>query len=269
MILSEKLKQDGFIPKILTFGSCLSRYTADRFSNLYGAWTISSIYHNRSDQFCHYQIDGNPQLNWSQLRDDVLRDMGCNDKAGDEDPEQIIRNQALSTMGLHNITPGLPVGNIKSGAPLHEILDQQDVDIILMDNHMDLGARIWVQQEAEKSFPFFMRTDYVSSFRDKFDLAPYLSAEQSATNNIRIAAYLKKRLPKAKIIFLHFPIDKVRAQERRINTTWEFVEALDTDIMSVVNPFYVNDAYHTNSASHFKPELYFALAGSVRALISE
>jgi len=268
MSLSEKLKDDSFVPKILTFGSCLSRYTADRFSNLYGAWTVSSVYHNRSDQFCHYMIDSNPEPDWSLLLTDVLDEMGSNDKKGDEDPEQIIRNQSLQRIGLHNVREGLPVGNIKSGAPLGDILKQQDIDIILMDNHMDLGARLWVADDKGQSFPFFMRTDYVPNFKEHFQLGPYLTAEQSAAYNKRVVDFFKKTLPNAEIIFIHFPINKERAQERRINMTMEFLEAFGHDAVRIIEPFYVKEAFHTASASHFKPELYFSLAGSVRALLN-
>ena len=227
---------------------------------------VSSVYHNRSDQFCRYIIDQQPQPDWLHLRDNVLREMGCNDKTGDEDPEQILRNQALATLGLHNIREGLPVGRIKSGAPLSDILAQQDIDIVLMDNHMDLGARLWVDAQGGVPYPFFMRTDYVPGFKSRLELAPYLSAEQSAEYNLRIANYFKKLLPNTEIVFLHFPINKNKAQDRRVAMTWEFADTLGSKIKDV-KPFYVNESYHTATASHFTPEVYFAMAGSVRAII--
>ena len=230
MDLSEKLKTKNFVPKILTFGSCLSRYTADRYSNMYGAWTVSSVYHNRSDQFCEYFIDKKPEPDWGELTKSVLQEMTVNDKVGDEDPVQIIRNQTVDTMGLHNIREGLPVGLVKSGVPLDVILEQQDVDIVLMDNHMDLGAKLWYEKNGSK--PFFMRSDYGPNFTDHYTLGPYLTADESAAYNNKIAAYLKTKLPRAKIIFLHFPIS-TKAQERRINMTLEFVDALNSDLMNL------------------------------------
>lgn len=45
--------------RIATFGSCLSRYTANSFVKLYGGEIVSSVYHNRSDAFVGKFIEKN------------------------------------------------------------------------------------------------------------------------------------------------------------------------------------------------------------------
>ena len=120
---------------IMTFGSCFSRRIADQYVKIFGGKVISSVYHNRSDYFCQQFIDGdssNPELD--TLINSIEKPGNFIVTNRDSDPFLLLRNQHADYIGLHGL---------KNGISFIDALKSRNANIIIIDNFMDILARLY------------------------------------------------------------------------------------------------------------------------------
>lgn len=238
--------------KILTFGSCLARTTAVCYARMYNAEVVSSVYHNRSDAFIGRFVD----KTWkdypkSEVGKFISEDDG---KVKTEFTASVIlNNQYPEKIGLH----GIP-----EGKPLFEILDEGDVDLIIADNHIDLGARLSSALGEPNAGVFLRYTDLVdeTSYWRSGDL---LDTEQGVNSMVRVMDYLHQRLPKAKMAFINFPHNVYVGSEQRIERTKAYEELFKYDDALVIPCVNVPPPYQTHDRQHFTSHQYSFYAGLI------
>ncbi len=174
----------------------------------------------------------------------------------DENPAIILANQNPETLGIHDLQG--------TGIALKK-LAAKDVDVILMDAHMDLGARLWSDKEGR--FPFFMRQDLAPMVEKKWVQGDFLDPKVAAANNAKIAHDLKQKFARAHVIFLHFPHSAYGDASARTQRTIAFCEEFNAYDIRSIPLTEVDSSEFTNSASHFKPSFYDRMAGMCTATI--
>jgi hypothetical protein len=239
---------------ILTFGSCLSRWTANHYARRYDAEVVSTTYHNRSDRFLEYVVAGRPGPDWDALERELCDDRRDKRTKG---VATVLRNQNPKTTGLHLMK------GVRGARPLLDLRKQ--VDLVFIDNHMDLGGRLWSKPDG--AAPFFMRKDYAVRVADSYELGDYLSAEQSAAGITAIIKYFRERFRNARIVFLHFPFNTYPEESGRPERTRRFYEVFQSPETPILPAQHIPDVWKTQSKSHFAAPYYAQLAETVHATI--
>ena len=161
--------------KIDTFGSCLSRYTANHYVRIFGGRCVTSVYHNRSDAFVSRFIDCKlDQIDFDDLAAKLIKNVDSNLNE-DNKPKNILKNQYEEWMGLHRLS---------SGTPFLKAIESTLLDVLFVDNYMDLAGRL-VSESAETG-GYFLRLGDFSSPSSKFVAGSYLSPEEGVSNMKRV-----------------------------------------------------------------------------------
>ncbi|MGX9967013.1 hypothetical protein ACVFYP_27065 [Roseomonas sp. F4] len=178
--------------RIVTFGSCLARFTGAALAKRFGTPLLGSVYHNRIDRFVPTYVTGETkELDPAVLRELVLL------------PDQIRAFQELignqyrhQRLGMHALPRGRPgfMAAVESG----------DVDLVLLDNFMDLRARMLRPRRHPGSSLFFLYTMAENTAR-LFAGQPLLDARDCAGHWAEMVAWLRRKLPRARIVFMPFP----------------------------------------------------------------
>ncbi|MHC1727615.1 MAG: hypothetical protein AB9866_16700 [Syntrophobacteraceae bacterium] len=238
--------------RILTFGSCLARYTAEHFIMLFGGRIVSSVFHNRSDAFVgkfmdrdwvSYDFDEMYQL----LRTDWV------DDNPDADPALILRNQYKESIGLHRL-PG--------GIDLFSALRRKNFDLVIADNFMDLAGCL-VSKKGESNAGIFLRPYDFASEDSTWARGEFLPPLDGVRNMKRILRYFQARVPAAKIVFMNFPYNMYRSSPERIKRTKIYEKSFSFDGAQIIPCLRVNPLFQTRNRQHFKPEQYCAYAGLI------
>lgn len=233
---------------IITFGSCLSRRTAERYKNAFNAKIVSSVYHNRSDIFLDRFVgDSNKPLDANSLARKYEID--------DADQMALLTNQSPDGIGKHL----LPDGN-----QLFDALGRDDISLILVDNFMDVASTAWHDPSSGDSF--FATSPKLKS-NSSLQKLPYLTPDAAAVNTRRIVSEFKARQPNTPIVFLHFPFSTYVGDQRREVWGKDFAKQLRLGIPEIP-PIFIPMAMRGDEPSHFSEQMYFAYAGMVRAIIS-
>lgn len=241
--------------KVITFGSCLSRYTANHYIKLFGGELISSVYHNRSDAFVNRFIENK----WGDVEyERILRAMADNSGTADEDNKSrnILKNQSRSEIGKHRL---------KSGLDLFLALDSSP-DLILVDNYMDLSAKL-AYEKSNGEGVLFKLGELRASQKDKFELGSHLDPIEAVSYMHKVIDYFKDKAPEANIVFINFPHDTYQDLGRAQRTELYEKEFSREDCV-VIGLQKIHKTYRTDEKQHFKPPQYAAYAGMVRALIN-
>ncbi|WP_298848831.1 hypothetical protein [uncultured Salinicola sp.] len=246
--------------KIATFGSCLSRYTANQYVGLFGGEVICSVYHNRSDAFVKRFLDDEwGQCDYQHLSSalDIVDDV---DDDADIKPTNIIKNQLYDTIGCHRL---------KRGIPFFKVFDSHP-DIFLLDNYIDLSARLVYSSVSPEIGGYFINMRTLKENQKQYHffddlLDPILGAKYMA----KVISYIQKNAPQAKIFFLNFPYN-VYQDEIRKQRSLDYNEAikrelLPFDTVKIIDALDVKDKYRTKHVQHYKPIYYAAIAGIVKA----
>jgi hypothetical protein len=239
--------------KIVTFGSCLSRYTAAAYSQLFGAKVISSVFHNRSDFFVGKFID----KNWADYGDAELADILRADEetAGADDRiSALVRNQHPKTIGLHRLSKGLN---------FIEAIESNQADLVIIDNYMDLSGRLMSRSSALVPEGMFLRLRDFKIQPDGWYMGGYLSSEQGVYYMTRIVEWIQEKNPKSKIVFLNFPHNTYVNATDRINRTKRYEELFTFKGGLIVPCLTVPPAFQTKDKQHFQMAQYCAYAGIV------
>lgn len=179
--------------KILTFGSCLSRFTAEQYK-----WgkIIASVYHNRSDVFVGKFLD----RDWVPYDlQNVLSYLKTDTQQTNLDNKSynIICNQyEHELLGQHRI---------KKAKPFFELLKTETLDLIIMDGFIDLTARLATLGSFNKEGLFLRMSDVFEEKRQEWEWGKLLDIQESIANIQKIINFFKHHQPQAQIAFIHFP----------------------------------------------------------------
>jgi hypothetical protein len=239
--------------KILTFGSCLSLYTAKAYIHTYGGELLGSVFHNRIDRFTGIYVtktqSETPRSSWSNL-------------AIDPEGRKIIENQYLDgTLGKHKLPKEI-------NGFLHE-LENEKIDIIFMDNYVDLCGKLLIPKKGGEGLFFNAKTAENTS--EIFDLEEdFLDLEFAAECWHTFIKFVREKQPEARLVFLHFPFNHHRNNEVAQRSK-EFQKYFDPKInvkkpriCDIVPNIEVPQKYlKKHTQSHFAREFYFMLSGLV------
>lgn len=190
-----------------SIGSCLAKRVA---TNIAGGRLISSVFHNRSDVLADVLHTNGAPLS---KRSDLCALMGVEERAWDEfSAYSILSNQSKEGFGLHDLA---------SGVPLIEALTSASLDLIIIDNFMDLVGRLY---ETPLGKLYYRYEGFTSPAG--MALGPRLLPAESAKNFRQVVELIGAFQPKAKLVFVQFPINNYPHADRR-QWGWDFRDSLD------------------------------------------
>jgi hypothetical protein len=239
--------------KIISFGSCLSKYTADQFVSLCGGEVISCVYHNRSDAFVRNYIENKNQLpdyKWLREQIEIPAEHESVSKS-------IILNQYPERIGKHLI---------KAKANFFTVLEKEKADLVIMDNYMDIGAKLLSFIE-NPELKFFLNSNYIKELKAKLVVSDFIKPEEAAKNYRLIIDFIRLKQPQAKFVFIHFPYaqyDDPKREKRALG----FLELFKPEEVKLIAPVKVNKEYLAETPGHFKPEQYAFYAGIIHDYIN-
>lgn len=237
-------------PRIVTFGSCLSRYTANHYVALFDGRVVSSTYHNRSDAFRGRFVDGDwPLLDHASLSDRV-------EAGGDADDHAltILRNQCPEWMGQHRLSQGIP---------LLQLLDRGSADLVIADNYMDVSARLLSRRDDERVQIFLRPSHFAGDEGIHWRLGDFQEPGSAARDMTTILQWMRLRWPQAALVFLCFPHNTYSTDPARIERSLAYEAALTVEGGLKVPSLTVAPRFQTAQRQHFKPPQYAAYAGIV------
>ncbi|MDH4572908.1 hypothetical protein [Salinicola acroporae] len=242
---------------IVTFGSCLSRYTANQFAKLFGGKVLSSVYHNRSDVF--YKRFVSRELSFEGL-DKLMAAVlpaGSDDSGVDNNARRILENQSPDKIGLHRLS---------RGKPLLEALQDQP-DLILFDNYMDLSAKLVSEKNLIEDRPFFLKLNGLGSVQGDYVLGDYLPPEDGVYFMSRIISHFSTISPNSKMVFINFPYNTYAGDESRMIRTKTYQAKFRHGAVHVVPCQTIRKPMQTKDKQHFQQLQYAAYAGMVSRAI--
>ncbi|NYR09305.1 hypothetical protein [Psychrobacter sp. BI730] len=228
--------------KIVTFGSCLSRYTADTFIDMFGGSLVSCSHHNRIDRFVKtYLKKTMPELPYEYIESLNLSESNM----------QYIKNQYSGIgLGKHLLSDGLDFFDSVQGA-----------DIIITDNFVDLCSKLQYSHSYPSS-PLFFNSKNDRTADDIFYLEKdYLPVSDAIKNWEYFGHYLYKVAPSARVFFINFPYDhspNAEISKRSRHFSENFIST-KFDIIPNINVPIRYKLKHTNS--HFADDYYAMIAG--------
>jgi len=236
---------------IVTFGSCLSRYIARSYKRLFAGNITNSVYHNRSDYFVNSFIKKNNNVVNQSLMN-VLQSKNTIDI--NDDASLILLNQTIEGLGQHKIENS------------HELMDNLQslkIDILIIDNFMDISARL----SSGLGFNFFARPNDYKNYEENFSLGGFITTSESIENFNTIIKYFKSIQPTMKIVFVHFPYNTYGEDSNRKDRSLSFYKEFNNDSIIMIPPLSIPKIYRTEVASHFQEPQYTAYAGMINILI--
>lgn len=247
--------------KIATFGSCLSRFIGNNYTYLYGGKIVSSVYHNRSDVFVGRFIDKTAA---HLIRGQISRMLtGAIDGAALEDKADIIlSNQYYESIGRHRLSKGIQ---------FLDLLDSEGADLVILDNFMDIGARLLSVDGTEPGSKWFVRTQDLKEGTVS-TIGPLLSPEAGAESMLKIIKYVQKKMPKAKVVFCNFPHNTYQDRPERVLRTQEYEALMASNAdgsFTIIPCIDITKRFQTKDKQHFSEAMYCAYAGTIWSLLSK
>jgi hypothetical protein len=257
----------GVSPSIGYIGSCLSSDPISHLMAHYGFVEEFRVARNRSDAFRGYFVDRTWPLPDVQKLQALLK--LSSDPSLASNSRDFLDNQVLPTIGF-----GATLKCRRGGPDLFNVLAERRVDVILLDNFMDIAAKLMTPTERSpfQGAPLFINPHFYDNEEELhalFRFTDFLTARESAANWLAIYRWLKAQQPQAKFIFLCFPYATSRKVEERHKRAYTFYEefrhlARGEDI-DIIPPLHIADEWTNGDEDwyHIKPEFYSALAGYV------
>ncbi|MNV19199.1 hypothetical protein D3C71_1100530 [compost metagenome] len=181
---------------VATVGSCLSNRVAAYMPE---AQRITSVYHNRSDQLVDLLVRGRRKLKSIEaLSGQMHVEPGG---VGEFTAYNLLLNQSAEGLGRHKLPHGIP---------FIEAIEKVSFDLILVDNFMDLVGRLYTV-DGEDVFCSYPNGEAPEGFQ----LGERLTPQSAAENFNCLLRYLRKKQPRAMIVFLHFPVNNYKSLERK------------------------------------------------------
>lgn len=238
---------------IVTFGSCLSRYTANQYAKIFGGKVVSSVYHNRSDVFYKRFISGELSFEGlDKLMSAVLPD-GSDASGVDNNARRILENQTSEKIGLHRLSRGIP---------LFEALAHQP-ELIIFDNYMDLSAKLIFEKAAPMAAPYFLKLNGLSGLHEHYALGDYLSPEDGVRFMSLIVSHFSTISPNSKLVFINFPYNTYSGDESRLSRTKEYQARFRHGSAHIVPCQTIRKPLQTKDKQHFQQLQYAAYAGFI------
>lgn len=247
---------------IITFGSCFSRRIAEQYVKIFGGKITSSVYHNRSDYFCQQFIDGhhsNPEL--EMLINSIEKPDPLLASNPDRDPFTLLRNQHADFIGLHNL---------KNGTNFLHALETKNADIIIIDNFMDILAKLYQQDNKKLFFLPQQRINELnaSSYINKdLVLGDLLDPQEGAAYLSRIVTHIYMKQPKANIFYVSFPSTNYGHLLEKKNRFQCYNDNFKNNNCHSIAPINILRSCQTEDKQHFSPTLYAAYSGIINALL--
>jgi hypothetical protein len=254
--------------KVLAFGSCMSNLTAIRMAEHFGYERTHNVSHNRSDQFLRHFVDRTQRVIPLELVESIV-EYDPADEAKSFEARRLLRNQYAEHIGFHELED-----RQRPGKTFFDDLRDEQVDVVLMDNFMDVAARLTGLRgldEYADTHMFLVAHFYrnAEAVNGLLHYGPYLTPAESAANQLRIFHWLRERQPGAKFFFLPYhscTSHNAPGCYMRIRGFYEHFSALaaDEDI-HVLRPLELPMAAMEGEHDwpHFKPQMYTALAGYI------
>lgn len=228
--------------KILTFGSCLSRYTAETYIDMFGGTLISCSHHNRIDRF----IDIHIKKSNKAIPFNYLSSMGLSS----ENMRYINNQYSEGTLGKHLLPNGKELFNALP-----------EVDMIILDNFVDLCSKLQLSKSYPGSSIFFnSKIDPVA--KKMFELeSSYLPVEEAIKSWDYFGNYLSRISPNAKIFFINFPYNH-STNSLTAERSKEFSDKFSSTRLDVIPNIPVPPRYQLkHTQSHFMNDFYAMYAG--------
>ena len=244
--------QNNSAPNIVTFGSCLSRFTSQRYIRFFGGKLISSVYHNRSEAFCGRLLDHSWYVD---PFDEIMASLVQEDQHQDKDSEasQMLKNQYLDTIGLHRLN---------TGCPLFDAVKSGNIDLFIVDNYMDLAARL-ISQPGKPTSGLFLKLNSIQNKNTPWEMGSYLSPADGVNNMYRVLDFFRKYNPHARIVFINFPHNTYASSPERVARTEEYAALFDYPHCDVIPSLTIPEINQTEVKMHFEPMQYAAYAGVI------
>jgi hypothetical protein len=244
--------------KIATFGSCLSRYTANAMLRMFPVELVSCVFHNRSDAFLNNYVRGAYQLpDYDEVAKRVIVD-----PLHRATLLQSVANQYPNTIGLHNLPEGIP---------FMRALQEEVLDLIILDNYMDitpvLKIPLWDTEKA-----LFLNTANLRNAQSLFEPTGKLLPLPTMIRNWReLLGYVRKMQPTATIVFMNFPAN-LYDNQKRIARTQRFEELLNPRFLPeclVIPAQFVIPRYMDGTPRHYKEPQYTFYVGMILQYLSQ
>lgn len=227
--------------KILTFGSCLSRYIAHSIMKMRpDAEIIGSVYHNRIDRFVDTYVDKTEQ----ELPHEWIDRLKFKPEM-EKDARAIIENQYLSgTLGKHLLNANA-LGFMSGIA---------SADLILMDNFMDMCA--FTLRPIGGGPQIFFNDKATENAREFLEPVGFVDVTVAARKWERLVEWVRAQNPTAQIVFTNFPC-RHHTNPVIARRTDEFASAFNSD-KCFVHPVVTipKDDQIQGTLSHFTKRRY-------------
>ncbi|HQT84428.1 MULTISPECIES: hypothetical protein [Acidiphilium] len=186
-----------------------------------------------------------------------------------DSPNQFLRNQYADTLGQLNVNNK----DMPAREPFETGLLNNQVDLILLDNFMDMTAKLMIDKSSKENDhrPIFLNPHFYknsSEIMEQFEFDDFLTAKQSAENWFRIIGWLKQQQPFAKIFFICFPYCTSLKSPERAGRARDFYIHLtkltkNSDIHVIPPPTVIPELTAGEDWYHLHDSIYVALAGYV------
>lgn len=232
--------------KVVTFGSCLSRYSVNALQARSEVKLVGAVYHNRADRFVDHYID----------------------KVSEEPSPELIEQMVLSESGaarcklmLDNQLTTRKLGHhaIHNQLGFLDALDSE-LDLIVMDNFVDIIAKLAAPKGSAPSL-FLTFTD-CTNLSDIFDIEKdYLDIDVAVEKWQKIISWVREKQPNTPIVFFNFPMHHHPNAALR-DRSKEFAEKFKADNCFIVPDCPVHES-QIDTPSHFRTLQYSMYAGII------
>jgi hypothetical protein len=232
--------------KVLTFGSCLSRYSINALRVTRKIDLKGVVYHNRIDRFVKHYVYGNGEREPQDLVGKFKYSASVKARV-----EIMLKNQ-YRHLGLGKYT-------LRKDQPGFLEALNEPVDLIVLDNFVDLVSKLAVSKKTGNASLFLNFKD-ISNINELCDLEKnYLDIKQAIAYWHRFITFLREKQPDALIIFLNFPMQHHPSASFRQRGE-EFYNLFKDDRILVIPNLPVHSS-QIESPSHFTPLQYSLYAG--------
>jgi hypothetical protein len=244
--------------KIATFGSCLSRYTANAMLRMFPVELVSCVFHNRSDAFLNNFVRGAYQLpDYNEVAKRLSVDIVHRGNV-----LQSVLNQYPETIGLHNLPEGIP---------FMRALQEETLDLIILDNYMDITPVLKIP-EWDTETSLFLNTANVRNAD-----AIFVPGGQQLTINTMIRNWremlnlMRKMQPTATIVFINFPAN-LYENPRRLARTQAFENRFHPRFLPeclVIPAQFIIPRYMDGTPRHYKQPQYTFYVGMIMQYMAQ
>jgi hypothetical protein len=247
--------------RIVTIGSCLSRYIADMWLTMMEGELVNSVYNNRIDALVANYFSSNGDRG-RQLPDYHQMIKYLDYLPGKEQAvKEVLLNQYPKRIGMHHMPKGTPT--------LTKTLHTTSVDLIIMDNYMDSGVRL-LSPKGEPDQQVFCNYQFVPNWQEHFALGELLPMDEAAAHWQTLLLALRELQPTARLVFCHFPVN-VYGQKDRERRSLEF-EANFTlpaglEHAHIIPSIAVAPKHQSEEPRHFLPTQYAFYTGILYQLM--